>query len=217
MTVPISLRITEIFTSVQGEARDAGYPTTFIRLTGCPLRCVYCDSEYAFTGGEQMSVDTLVQTCIDRGPRRVCVTGGEPLAQPDCIHLLSQLCDAGFSVSLETSGAMDVKAVDPRVSIVMDLKTPGSGEVSKNRFENLAHLAAKDQIKVVVTDTQDLDWIDLTMDQYPQLGQVGEVWLSPAHDTMDVRVLAEHVIHSKHPYRLQIQLHKAIWGEEPGR
>jgi 7-carboxy-7-deazaguanine synthase len=178
---------------------------------------VYCDSEYAFTGGEQMSLESLVQACLDRGTQRVCVTGGEPLAQPDCIQLLSRLCDAGFSVSLETSGAMDVQAVDPRVSIVMDLKTPGSGEVSKNRFENLLHLAAKDQIKVVITDTQDLQWIDLTMDRYPKLSTVGEIWLSPAFETMDIALVAQHVIEAKYPYRLQMQLHKAIWGEEAGR
>lgn len=217
MTSPKSLRITEVFTSLQGEAHQAGYPTTFVRLTGCPLRCVYCDSAYAFTGGRQRAIEELISECTERAVSRVCVTGGEPLAQPDCLVLLEALCDAGFSVSLETSGALDIASVDERVTVVMDIKTPSSGEVSKNKYENFDCLKDTDQVKIVVSEIEDLAWVDLLMDQYPQLARVGAVWLSPVYEVMDVRVLAEHIVQSKRPYRLQMQLHKAIWGEESGR
>mgnify|MGYP001487197845 FL=1 len=167
MTEPLSLRITEVFTSLQGEALTSGLPTTFVRLTGCPLRCVYCDSEYAFHGGTQRSIDDLVGEVLDTGVSRVCVTGGEPLAQPNCWALLQRLCDAELKVSLETSGAMDIVGIDERVSIVLDLKTPGSGESSRNLLSNLALIQHKDQIKVVVTSDDGFRWFELFCDQNP--------------------------------------------------
>jgi len=217
MAESATLRITEIFTSLQGEAVSAGYPTTFIRLTGCPLRCVYCDSAYAFNGGETWSVPDLIADVDRRSPRRVCVTGGEPLAQPNCISLLSALCDAGFTVSLETSGAMDIAAVDPRVSIVLDIKTPGSGESHRNLLENFAKLKATDQVKVVITSQDDFRWFEALCDQHVEIFQADLVWISPAFEAVDLKALAGWVIESKHPFRMQLQLHKLIWGEETGR
>ena len=217
MTAPLSLRITEVFTSLQGEALTSGLPTTFVRLTGCPLRCVYCDSEYAFQGGTQRSIDDLVQEVLDTGVPRVCVTGGEPLAQPNCWALLQRLCDAAFEVSLETSGAMDITGIDERVSIVLDLKTPGSGESSKNLLSNLALIQPKDQIKVVVTSDDDFRWFELFCDQHPSVFQAGAVWVSPSYDEIDLKQLASLILSSRHPYRMQLQLHKQIWGEESGR
>jgi len=165
-----SLRITETFFSIQGESSFVGFPTVFVRLTGCPLRCHYCDSEYAFYGGDKRLISELVTEVKSHGAKHVCVTGGEPLAQPNCLHLLTALCDNGLIVSLETSGAMDVAAVDQRVHIVMDLKTPASGEVAKNRYENIQHLSEKDQIKFVLCDRQDYEWAAFQIDQY-QLNQ----------------------------------------------
>ena len=217
MTAPLSLRITEVFTSLQGEALTSGLPTTFVRLTGCPLRCVYCDSEYAFQGGTQRSIDDLVREVLDTGVSRVCVTGGEPLAQPNCWALLQRLCDAAFEVSLETSGAMDITGIDQRVSIVLDLKTPGSGESSKNLLSNLALIQAKDQIKVVVTSDDDFRWFELFCDQHPSVFQADAVWISPSYDEIDLKQLASLILSSRHPYRMQLQLHKQIWGEESGR
>ena len=217
MNEPLGLRITEVFTSLQGEALTSGLPTTFIRLTGCPLRCVYCDSEYAFQGGEQRSITDLVSASKTSGANLVCVTGGEPLAQPNCLSLLTSLCDADFKVSLETSGAMDISDVDPRVSIVLDLKTPGSGESSKNFLSNLQLISEKDQVKVVVTDEEDVRWFELLCDTHPSVFRAGVVWLSPAYDEIDLQVLANLIIGSRHPFRLQLQLHKQIWGKEPGR
>ena len=217
MNEPLSLRITEVFTSLQGEALTSGLPTTFIRLTGCPLRCVYCDSDYAFQGGERRSIADLVSASKTFGANLVCVTGGEPLAQPNCLSLLTSLCDAGFKVSLETSGALDVSDVDPRVSIVLDLKTPGSGESAKNLLSNLELISEKDQIKVVVTDEDDFRWFELLCDGHPSIFQAGAVWISPSHDEIDLQVLAELIIGSRHPFRMQLQLHKQIWGEEHGR
>ena len=211
------LRITEIFTSLQGEAATAGYPTTFIRLTGCPLRCVYCDSAYAFNGGEQVAIEALVADAVSRRATRVCVTGGEPLAQPNCLLLLSALCDAGLSVSLETSGAMDITEVDPRVSIVLDIKTPGSGESHRNRLENLPLLKSTDQVKVVVTSAADFRWFEALCDQYPEIFQAGVVWISPVYEGIDLQAMASWIIESVHPFRMQLQLHKLIWGEESGR
>ena len=167
MNEPLSLRVTEVFTSLQGEALTSGFPTTFIRLTGCPLRCAYCDSDYAFRGGEQRSIANLVSASRTSGANLVCVTGGEPLAQPNCLSLLTSLCDAGLEVSLETSGAFDVSDVDPRVSIVLDLKTPGSGESAKNLLSNLELISEKDQIKVVVTNEDDFRWFELLCDEHP--------------------------------------------------
>ena len=217
MTAPLSLRITEVFTSLQGETLTSGLPTTFVRLTGCPLRCVYCDSEYAFQGGTQRSIDDLVEKVLGTGVSRVCVTGGEPLAQPNCWALLQRLCDAELEVSLETSGAMDITGIDERVSIVLDLKTPGSGESSKNLLSNLALIQPKDQIKVVVTSDDDFRWFELFCDQHPSVFQVGTVWISPSYDEIDLKQLASLILASRHPYRMQLQLHKQIWGEESGR
>ncbi len=217
MTEPLSLRITEVFTSLQGEALTSGLPTTFVRLTGCPLRCVYCDSEYAFNGGTQRSIDDLVGEVLDTCVSRVCVTGGEPLAQPNCWALLQRLCDAGFEVSLETSGAVDINGIDERVSIVLDLKTPGSGESSRNLLTNLALIQPKDQIKVVVTSDDDFRWFELFCDHNPAVFQAGVVWISPSYDEIDLQQLASLILSSRHPYRMQLQLHKQIWGEESGR
>ena len=217
MTEPLSLRITEVFTSLQGEALTSGLPTTFIRLTGCPLRCVYCDSEYAFQGGTQRLIDDLVDEVKETGVNRVCVTGGEPLAQPNCWPLLKALCDSDLEVSLETSGAMDIKHVDPRVSVVLDLKTPGSGESSKNLLSNLELIQSKDQIKVVVTSEDDFRWFELFCDEHPSVFNAGVIWISPSYGEMDLKQLASLILSSKNPYRMQLQLHKQIWGEESGR
>jgi 7-carboxy-7-deazaguanine synthase len=217
MSESLSLRITEVFTSLQGEALTSGLPTIFIRLTGCPLRCVYCDSEYAFQGGTQRLIDDLVHEVVAIGVNRVCVTGGEPLAQPNCWPLLNSLCDSGFEVSLETSGAMDITGVDTRVSIVLDLKTPGSGESSRNLLSNLELIQSKDQIKVVVTSEDDFRWFELFCDEHPMVFQAGVIWISPSYGEIDLKQLASLILSSKHPYRMQLQLHKQIWGEESGR
>ncbi len=217
MDEPLSLRISEVFTSLQGEALTSGSPTTFIRLTGCPLRCVYCDSAYAFKGGEQRSIPDLVSLSEASRTNLVCVTGGEPLAQPNCLSLLTSLCDAGFEVSLETSGAIDISAVDPRVSIVLDLKTPGSRESSKNLLSNLQLIKEKDQVKVVVIDEDDFRWFELLCDTHPSIFQAGAVWISPSYDEIDLQILADLIIGSRHPFRMQLQLHKQIWGQEQGR
>ena len=211
-----SLRITEIFLSIQGEAATAGYPTVFVRLTGCPLRCHYCDSEYAFYGGKKISSADLVEQVKSYGVEHVCVTGGEPLAQPNCYPFLSLLCDAGFSVSLETSGAMPVADVDQRVSIVMDLKTPDSGELERNDYSNIAKLSAKDQIKFVICSRQDYDWALFKMNEYQLNNKVGNVFLSPSYEQLDARQLADWMISDKLEVRLQTQLHKALWGDKPG-
>jgi 7-carboxy-7-deazaguanine synthase len=217
MTEPLSLRITEVFTSLQGEALTSGFPTTFVRLTGCPLRCVYCDSEYAFQGGEQRLISEVVSEVTEAGVSRVCVTGGEPLAQPNCRLLLTALCDAGFEVSIETSGAMDISGVDTRVSVVLDLKTPGSGESSKNLLSNLTRIETKDQIKAVVTSVEDFRWFELFCDERPEVFQASVVWISPSYGEIDLQILAELIIQSKHSFRMQLQLHKQIWGEASGR
>jgi 7-carboxy-7-deazaguanine synthase len=217
MSEPLSLRITEVFTSLQGEALTSGLPTTFIRLTGCPLRCVYCDSEYAFQGGTQRLIDDLVDEVVAIGVNRVCVTGGEPLAQPNCWPMLEALCNSAVQVSLETSGAMDIRGVDSRVSIVLDLKTPGSGESSKNLLSNLELIQSKDQIKVVVTSEDDFRWFELFCDEHPMVFQAGVIWISPSYGEIDLKQLASLILSSKHPYRMQLQLHKQIWGEESGR
>lgn len=211
-----TLRITEVFTSLQGEALTQGLPTVFIRLTGCPLRCEYCDSEYAFHGGTLQTITSLVQAVDETGVARVCVTGGEPLAQPNCLILLSALCDLGYEVSLETSGAMDISGVDARVSIVLDIKTPGSGEVHRNRIDNYVLLQSKDQVKAVVTSADDLAWLLMWCDQHPSLFQAGLIWVSPSYGEMDLGVLADWVITQRGRFRLQLQLHKSIWGEKAG-
>nr|WP_010131009.1 7-carboxy-7-deazaguanine synthase QueE [Microbulbifer agarilyticus] len=211
-----SLRISELFYSLQGEARDAGLPTVFVRLTGCPLRCTYCDSEYAFYGGERMSLAAILQQVQSYPARHVCVTGGEPLAQPNCIPLLQALCDAGYQVSLETSGAMPVDAVDARVSRVVDLKTPASGEQARNRMENIPLLNEKDQVKFVICDRGDYDWARFTLDQYRLSERVGEVLFSPSYEQLAPRQLAEWILEDGLPVRMQMQLHKLLWGDVPG-
>ena len=211
-----SLRITEIFYSLQGEARTIGLPTVFVRLTGCPLRCGYCDSEYAFYGGERMTLTDILAAVANFNPRYICVTGGEPLAQPNCILLLSALCDAGYNVSLETSGALDVAAVDARVSTVMDLKSPSSGEVSKNRYENIPLLAQKDQVKFVLGNREDYEWAKFKLDEYGLVARVGDVLFSPVHGELAERDLANWIVEDNLPVRFQMQLHKLLWGDKPG-
>lgn len=211
-----SLRITEIFLSLQGEAATAGYPTVFIRLTGCPLRCYYCDSEYAFHGGEKYSIDALLGEAKRLKARRICVTGGEPLAQPNCIALLKALCDQGYEVSLETSGAMDIDQVDERVSVVMDIKTPASGELDKNRWENLPLLKQKDQIKFVICEKSDFDWACLKIDEHELCEKVSNVLFSPEHQNLNPTDLANWVVESGRNIRFQMQMHKILWGDKPG-
>ena len=209
------IRITEIFYSLQGEAKTVGLPTVFVRLTGCPLRCGYCDSEYAFHGGDYWSIDDIVSKVKSFHPRYVCVTGGEPLAQKDCIELLTRLCDENFAVSIETSGAMDISAVDSRVSRVMDIKTPGSGEVSKNRWENLSLLTAHDQLKFVLCSRQDYDWARMMCDQHALWGKC-EILFSPSFQQVPLRDLADWILTDNLAVRMQVQLHKFIWGDVPG-
>lgn len=211
-----TLRITEIFYSLQGETRTAGLPTVFVRLTGCPLRCQYCDTAYAFSGGEIMSLDAILERVAGYKPRYVCVTGGEPLAQPACVALLKRLCDAGYQVSLETSGALDVSAVDPRVSKVLDLKTPGSAEVARNRYENIERLTANDQVKFVICSREDYDWAVTKLIQYRLHERAGEVLFSPSHHELSARALADWIVTDNLPVRLQMQLHKILWNDEPG-
>lgn len=211
-----SLRITEIFFSLQGESRTVGLPTVFVRLTGCPLRCGYCDSAYAFHGGERRSITSIVDQVKELGGHYVCVTGGEPLAQPACLVLLTKLCDAGYAVSLETSGAMPVEKVDSRVSIVMDLKTPASGEMDKNLYDNIPHLSQKDQLKFVICDRDDYDWAKFKIDEYRLSERVGDVLLSPSFGEVAPAQLADWILQDRLPVRFQMQLHKQLWGDVPG-
>jgi 7-carboxy-7-deazaguanine synthase len=209
------LRVTEIFHSLQGESRSVGWPTVFVRLTGCPLRCQYCDTEYAFTGGEWWTVADILKRVSELRAAHVTVTGGEPLAQKPCLELLSALCEQGYTVSLETSGAMEVSGVDPRVSKVMDIKTPGSGEADKNRLENLEFLSDHDQVKFVICDRKDYEWA-VEFIKTHQLDQVCEVLFSPSYDQLPPRTLAEWILQDHLPVRFQLQLHKQLWGEAPG-
>lgn len=211
-----TLRITEIFYSLQGETRTAGLPTVFVRLTGCPLRCQYCDTAYAFNGGQLQSLDDILEQVAAYRPRHVCVTGGEPLAQPNCIPLLARLCDAGYEVSLETSGALDIASVDTRVSRVLDLKTPGSAEVARNRYENIAQLTPNDQVKFVICSREDYDWAVSKLIEYRLEQRAGEVLFSPSHHQVDARQLADWIVADNLPVRLQLQLHKILWNDEPG-
>lgn len=228
--IPVSdpsagLRLTEIFYSLQGEANDSGWPTVFVRLTGCPLRCVYCDTTYSFEGGTRHSLDDILTTVQGFGVQHVCVTGGEPLAQPNCLPLLRLLCDAGFRVSLETSGALDVSGVDPRVSKVMDLKTPSSGEQSKNLLANFAHLTAHDQLKFVIMNQDDYAWSRQMLQDYALHKLVSTVWFSPAFaiekDQIKLPVLArdlaDWIVADRLPVRFQLQLHKLLWQDQAGR
>lgn len=209
------LRITEIFHSLQGESRSSGIPTVFIRLTGCPLRCNYCDTEYAFTGGTWMELESICAQTAKYETRHVCVTGGEPLAQKNCIPLLKQLCDAGHEVSLETSGALDITAVDPRVSRVVDLKTPGSGEETKNLLSNLHLLTPRDQVKFVITSRADYEWARAMLQGQGLVGRC-EILFSPAYGLIRPDELAEWILADRLPVRFQIQLHKLLWGERTG-
>jgi len=210
------LRVTEIFLSLQGESRTVGIPTVFVRLTGCPLRCLYCDTAYAFTGGEPVELAAVLERVAGYGVRHVTVTGGEPLAQAGCLALLTALCDAGYAVSLETSGALDVSAVDPRVVKVLDLKAPGSGESDRNRYANLEHLSAEDQVKFVICDRADYDWAKAQLTTHG-LASRCELLFSPAYGQLPAHALAEWILHDRLPVRFQIQLHKVLWGEARGR
>jgi 7-carboxy-7-deazaguanine synthase len=211
------LRVTEIFHSLQGETSTVGLPTVFVRLTGCPLRCGYCDTAYAFSGGEVIDVTTIVARVAAYGTRHVTVTGGEPLAQPACHALLRSLADSGFTVSLETSGALDIGGVDPRIVRIVDIKTPGSGEVERNRWENIALLARHDQIKFVICSAADYAWARDVMERHELVERVDEVLFSPSHGELSATALAEWILRDRLPVRLQIQLHKLLWGDEPGR
>lgn len=210
------LRITEIFLSLQGEARDAGLPTVFVRLTGCPLRCRYCDTEYAFTGGEWWSLAELMTRIADYGVPNVCVTGGEPLAQPGCAALVRRLCEQGYVVAVETSGALDIRPIDRRASRVMDLKTPASGESHRNRWDNIEALTGHDQVKFVICDRADFDWACERVREHDLTARC-PVWFSPSHGQVAPAQLAEWILESRLPVRLQLQLHKLLWGDEPGR
>lgn len=210
------LRISEIFHSIQGEADAVGWPTVFVRLTGCPLRCAWCDTAYAFEGGGWRSIDEILDEVGRYRARHVCVTGGEPLAQKRCLDLLTRLCDAGYEVSLETSGALDISRVDSRVHRVMDLKAPGSGESARNLMGNLEHLGARDQVKMVIADRADYDW-SVAMLREHDIPARCMVLFSPVYGMLEPRTLAEWILQDRLPVRLQIQLHKMLWGEEPGR
>ncbi|MDJ0741385.1 MAG: 7-carboxy-7-deazaguanine synthase QueE [Gammaproteobacteria bacterium] len=210
------LRITEIFHSLQGESASVGWRTAFVRLTGCPLRCGYCDTAYAFSGGDWRDIDEILASVAGFDVRYVTVTGGEPLAQPDCLALLGALCDAGYRVSLETSGALDVADVDPRVIKVMDLKTPGSGEVGRNRYDNVGHLGAHDQVKFVIADRADYDWSREQLARW-DLPSRCDVLFSPVAGVMDPAQLADWILDDRLDVRFQLQLHKILWGNEPGR
>ncbi|KQZ66580.1 MULTISPECIES: 7-carboxy-7-deazaguanine synthase QueE [unclassified Lysobacter] len=213
---PERLRLTEIFLSLQGEARSIGWPTVFVRLTGCPLRCQYCDTAYAFHGGEWWQIDDILAQVASHGARHVCVTGGEPLAQKRCIGLLSRLCDAGYEVSLETSGAIDIAEVDPRVSRVLDIKTPDSKEAHRNLWSNLALLTARDQVKLVICSREDYDWAKAVVAEH-RLTEVCDVLFSPSFGQIKPSDLADWIVADRLPVRFQLQLHKILWNDEPGR
>ena len=217
MSPTSTLRITEIFHSLQGESKTVGIPTVFVRLTGCPLRCQYCDTAYAFDGGEVMQLDAIKAVLEEYSCEYVTVTGGEPLAQPNCLSLLEQLCDAGYNVSLETSGAMPIEQVDKRVSIVMDLKTPASQEVEKNCYENITFLKPSDQVKFVICDEKDYLWSKAKLDQYDLRAKVDEILFSPSFEEIEPVQLAEWILRDKLKIRMQMQLHKQIWGSVAGK
>lgn len=212
----MKLRITEIFFSLQGESKTIGMPTVFIRLTGCPLRCQYCDTAYAFSGGQMMTINEIIEQLAQYQTRYITVTGGEPLAQKNCLILLKQLCDLKYEVSLETSGALDVSEVDARVIKVLDLKTPGSNEVEKNKWSNLTYLLPHDQIKVVICSEADYEWAKMTLNE-KQLTNHCEVIFSPSYGEMSPQDLAEWIIRDQLNVRFQVQLHKVLWGDVPGR
>nr|WP_239549761.1 7-carboxy-7-deazaguanine synthase QueE [Alloalcanivorax marinus] len=211
------MRVTEIFHSLQGEARTVGRPTVFVRLTGCPQRCVWCDTEYAFQGGEKRSLDDILDQVAGHGAHYVTVTGGEPLAQPNCLPLLTALCDRGHEVSLETGGAMDIAPVDERVSVVMDLKAPGSGEQHNNRLDNIPHLRPHHQVKFVLADRRDYDWARFMLDQHQLAARVSDVLFSPVHGQLSGADLADWIVADRLPVRFQLQLHKLLWNDARGR
>lgn len=211
-----NLRISEIFFSLQGETSRVGLPTVFVRLTGCPLRCGYCDTEYAFYGGARLSISAILEEVATYAAHHVTVTGGEPLAQKECLKLLSLLCDTGYSVSLETSGALDVSEVDVRVSKILDIKTPGSGEVERNRWSNFHHLTSHDEVKFVLCDEADYQWAAEVMHQR-QLDRICPILFSPVYGKLEPAALAEWVLRDRLPVRVQVQLHKLLWGERRGR
>jgi len=212
----LALRLTEIFFSLQGESTRVGLPTAFVRLTGCPLRCVWCDTTYSFSGGEPATIDSILARVAKYPARQVCVTGGEPLAQKECLPLLSALCDAGYEISLETSGALDIAGVDPRVARVMDLKAPDSGEGDKNRWENLGLLTPRDEIKIVIASRTDYDWARKLIDER-RLDALCPVLLSPAQGLVDPTALAEWILEDGLNVRFQLQLHKLLWGSAKGK
>lgn len=212
----MSLRLTEIFHSLQGEAARSGLPTVFIRLTGCPLRCTWCDTTYSFTGGSAWEIADILAEVARHPTRHICVTGGEPLAQKECPALLQALCDAGYDVCLETSGALDISTIDPRVARIMDLKAPASGECERNLWSNLRHLKAGDEIKIIIADRADYDWACQQLTQH-RLADLCPVLLSPAQGSQDARQLAEWILQDGLPVRLQLQLHKLLWGNMQGK
>lgn len=213
---PERLRLTEIFLSLQGESRSIGWPTVFVRLTGCPLRCQYCDTAYAFHGGQWWDYDGILAEVARHGVRHVCVTGGEPLAQKRCIGLLERLCNAGYAVSLETSGSIDISEVDLRVSRVLDIKTPGSAEVARNLWSNIALLTPNDQVKFVICSREDYDWARGIVAEH-RLTEICEVMFSPSFSQIRPRDLADWIVADRLPVRFQLQLHKILWDDEPGR
>ncbi len=210
------LKVTEVFYSLQGEARDSGWPTVFIRLTGCPLRCHYCDTAYAFYGGQWHSIDDVLSKVKQHNVMHVCVTGGEPLAQKSCISLLTKLCNQGYQVSLETSGAIDISQVDTRVSRIVDIKTPESGEESKNLWDNLRHITRHDQIKFVIGSRSDYDW-SVNCLKTNKLHELCDVLFSPSKDQLEAAELAEWILKDSLPVKFQLQLHKVLWGDAPGK
>ena len=216
MQAPLSLKISEIFLSLQGESSRVGLPTVFVRLTGCPLRCRWCDTAYAFSGGQHRSLTSIVDEVATFQTRQVCVTGGEPLAQAACLDLLRMLCDAGFSVSLETSGALAIDAVDARVARVVDFKAPGSGEQARNSWPNLDVLTASDEIKFVLQDRADYEWARILIAER-QLAQVCPLLFSPVAGELSASMLADWILADRLPVRLQVQLHKLLWGNMRGK
>jgi 7-carboxy-7-deazaguanine synthase len=213
---PERLRLTEIFLSLQGESNSVGWPTVFVRLTGCPLRCQYCDTTYSFHGGDWWDIDAILAEVARLGVRHVCVTGGEPLAQKRCTILLQRLCDAGYAVSLETSGALDIGDVDPRVSRVVDIKTPGSAEVHRNRWENIPLLTRHDEVKFVICSREDYEWSRAIVAEHALTSRC-DVLFSPSFGQVAPRDLAQWIVDDRLPVRFQLQLHKILWGDEPGR
>jgi 7-carboxy-7-deazaguanine synthase len=213
---PERLRVNEIFHSLQGEADAVGYPTVFVRLTGCPLRCQYCDTEYAFHAGEWFDLEAVVDKVRGYGASHVCVTGGEPLAQPNCLKLLERLCDQGFAVSLETSGALDIAPVDTRVSRVVDVKTPGSREAARNRLGNFKVLTPRDQLKFVICSREDYDWSKAFLQEHG-LAERSRILFSPSYKELSPTALAEWILADRLPVRFQLQLHKVLWGDTPGK